>query len=135
VQFAFKRSLSDPTFMLGVIADAGLKDVTGMDYNDHFTAQEAGSPVRDNQFYPLQALYAVDNVCRMSVGFNLRGDEPQGCPVDETRPARPTKEACPPPPGCQVYPVACVCWAEPSVFHVNILPDEETRKKDGVAGS
>ena len=81
-----------------------------MDYNDHFTIEQAGSPVRDNQYYPLQALFAVDNVCRMSVGFNLSGNEPQACPVDKTKTVRPTKEACPPPPGCQVWdPVACVC--------------------------
>jgi hypothetical protein len=82
VQFAFKRSLADARFMLGVVADAGLKDAGRMDYNDCFTASEAGSPLRNSANYPLNALFAVDNVCRQGVGFILAGNEPQGCPAD-----------------------------------------------------
>jgi hypothetical protein len=103
LQFAFKPSLlgSFKTFMWGVWADAGLKDVTKFNYNDHFTEEEAGSPIRGRQFYPLNQLYAVDNTCREAYNFNPTGYEPQICP----RETPPTKEpGGPPPPG----PTVCV---------------------------
>ncbi len=80
VQFAFKRSWSGSVFMIGPIADAGLKDPGKMDYNDRFTIAEAGSPIRNNPNYPLKALFAVDNDCRAAIGFNPNGFEPQLCP-------------------------------------------------------
>jgi hypothetical protein len=81
VQFAFKKSWIGARFMYGVIADGGLKDIGKMDYVDRFTEEEAGSPVRDNKYYPLKALYAVDNVCREVFGFtgNVLKQEPQRC--------------------------------------------------------
>jgi hypothetical protein len=84
VQFAFKRSWAGNVFMLGVIADAGLKDPKKMDYVDRFTIAEAGSPLKDNPNYPLKALYLVDNTCRDAFGFNPTHYEPQGCPVPPT---------------------------------------------------
>jgi hypothetical protein len=83
VQFAFKKSWSGTVFMLGPIADAGLKDAAKLDYVDRYTAADAGSPVRDNKNYPLKALYAVDNVCRAPFGFKATGYEPQLCPTTE----------------------------------------------------
>lgn len=80
VQFAFKKSLSGASFMYSVIADAGLKDITRLDYVDHFTEQEAGSPVRDNPNYPLKELFAVDNTCFQAFGFSPSKFEPKICP-------------------------------------------------------
>jgi hypothetical protein len=80
VQFAFKKSWSGVVFMLGTLADAGLKDPKQLDYVDRFTLPEAGSPVRDNSNYPLKALYLVDNTCRAAFGFKASGGEPQLCP-------------------------------------------------------
>jgi hypothetical protein len=80
VQFAFKKSLGGNRFMYGVIADAGLKDVTLMDYVDRFTESEAGSPEKSEKYYPLKQLYGVDNVCRETFGFEGSGEEPQLCP-------------------------------------------------------
>jgi hypothetical protein len=81
VQFAFKKSWAGTKFMYGVIADGGLKDIGKMDYVDRFTEEQAGSPIRSSKYYPLKALYAVDNVCREVFGFT--GDvlkrEPQRC--------------------------------------------------------
>jgi hypothetical protein len=70
VQFAFKRTLTGNIFMFGVMADAGIKDVTKMDYVDRFTEAEAGSPIRAKKDYPLQALRSVDNTCWEAVGFH-----------------------------------------------------------------
>ncbi len=69
LQFAFKKSWSGTVFMLGVISDAGLKDVTKLDYVDRFKEEEAGSPVKDKKYYPLKALFAVDNTCQEAFGF------------------------------------------------------------------
>jgi hypothetical protein len=83
MQFAFKKSWSGKVFLLGVLSDAGLKDVTKLDYVDRFKEEEAGSPVKDKQYYPLKALFAVDNTCREAFGFKPTGDESQLCPRPE----------------------------------------------------
>lgn len=80
VQFAFKLSLAGSRFVCGVLTDAGLKDITSLDYVDRFTEAEAGSPETSNANYPLKAIYAVDNVCREAIGFVGTGEEPQRCP-------------------------------------------------------
>ena len=79
VQFAFKQALAKTRFMYGVIADAGLKSIADLDYVDRFTEAEAGSPEKSEQYYPLKALYGVDNVCREAQGFTGTGQEPQRC--------------------------------------------------------
>ena len=106
VQFAFKKSWSGVVFMLGVISDAGLKDNQKLDYVDRFTEAEAGSPVRDKEYYPLGALFAVDNSCREAFGFKSNGYEPQICPKEPPPPREPG--APPPPEGpCQPPPGGC----------------------------
>jgi len=109
IQFAIKRSFIGNMFMFGVFADAGLKDISKLDYVDRFTEQEAGSPVKDKQYYPLQALYAVDNTCQEAFGFQPSGYEPKLCPrivvVPTDRPDRP--EPTSPPQGCQLNESIC----------------------------
>lgn len=80
VQFAIKKSWLGSTFMFGVLADAGLRDISKLDYVDAFTEKEAGSPVRSNSYYPLLALFAVDNTCLQTFGFSSSGFEPKICP-------------------------------------------------------
>ncbi len=119
VQFAFKKSLSGDKFMMGVIADAGFRDVGMLDYVDRFTRAEAGSPVRDIKDFPLKKLFNVDNSCREAFGFIAGGFEPQLCPRDEPTPKPGTpEEACQPPPYCSgnFYdwdPVNCICIVTP----------------------
>jgi hypothetical protein len=88
IEFAFKNSWSGNVFMLGVIADAGWKDPGKLDYVDRLPIAEAGSPVKDNMYYPLKGLFLVDNTCRDAFGFEPTHFEPQICPVEPT----PTKE-------------------------------------------
>jgi len=95
VQFAIKKSLIGSSFMIGVIADAGLKDPAKFDYNDRFTEADAGSPIKSKQYYPLKALYAVDNTCWEAYGFKPTGYEPKLCPRAEPTPG--VKQ----PTGCQ----------------------------------
>jgi hypothetical protein len=121
IQIAFKRSLAGDVFMAGVVADAGLKDVGQMDYVDRFTEEEAGSPVRDKQTYPLKALFSVDNTCRDAFGFQPTGYEAMICagyaaPASSgggsgnNNPGSPTQ----PPPsgaGCSIQPSDCTAGA------------------------
>ncbi len=96
VQIAFKYSLiaNDNYFMWGAWTDQGVFNPAWYDYNDHFTAAEAGSPLPGlKKYYPLKALAEVDNTCRWSVGFTPAGDEPGVCPVYKPPTATP-----PPPP-------------------------------------
>lgn len=108
VQFAVKRSLIGNVFMYGTFADAGLKDIQQLDYVDRFTEEEAGSPVIAKKYYPLKALFAVDNTCQEAYGFKPSGYEPKLCPY--VIPATP-KPGSPPPTqvtGCQEpYPGYC----------------------------
>ena len=106
VQFAFKKSLTGPVFMLGVVSDGGLKDASKFDYADHFTEAEAGSSVRNNKHYPLGAVYAVDNTCWEAYGIKTTGFEPKLCqPIDLSSETQPPSNggsdlACNPPPDC-----------------------------------
>jgi hypothetical protein len=103
VDFAFKQSLAGPSFMWGVWADAGLKNPGMFNYNDRFTNAQAGSPIGNSQYYPINAIYAVDNTCRAAYGFTPSGYEPLLCP-SKTLPAavptnKPPKSSCTPVPG------------------------------------
>lgn len=120
VQFAAKKSLVGGSFMMGVIADAGLKDVSRFDYNDHFTEIEAGSPVRGKGNYPLGLLYAVDNTCWEAYGFQATGYEPKICPPILQPVIKPSNGeqplACNPPPDCgggPYDPNTCICLPPP----------------------
>ena len=79
LQIAFKKDLTGPAFMLGVVSDAGLKDVSKFDYVDHIAEADAGSSVRNNPYYPLGVLYAVDNTCWEAYGMQTTGYEPKLC--------------------------------------------------------
>jgi hypothetical protein len=106
IQFAFKKSWSGTVFMLGVLSDAGLKDPGKLDYVDRFTEAEAGSPVKDKQYYPLGELHSVDNTCQEAFGFKPTGYEPKLCPRPDVQPTR--KPGDPPPtPGCPLSDPIC----------------------------
>jgi len=135
VQFAFKKSWSGPAFMVGVVSDAGLKDISKYDYNDYITNVDAGSPVRDNKNYPLGSLYALDNTCWEPYGIRSTGFEPKACqpiivPVVKTPSGEDSEgeAAVVQPAGCtpdsptfcegdgtQWYPYICDCGQTPYI--------------------
>jgi len=124
IQFAFKHSAAGTSFLWGVWADAGYKDVTKFSYNDRFTEAEAGSPQKDSPFYPIKQLFAVDSTCRMAFGFNPTNYEPLICPPIE-RP-KPTKEPDqpdqpPPPGGCPPHPPCTGIWHEDTCWCQSIV--------------
>jgi hypothetical protein len=101
LQFAFKRSLAGNAFMWGVWADAGLRDPSKFNYDDRFTEADAGSPIKGKQYYPIKAIYQVDNTCWAALGFKPTGYEPHLCPPLEPQPTKqpkpgPTPSSCTP---------------------------------------
>jgi len=82
VQLALKYSAIDNAsqFLWNGLADVGIRKPDWFDYNDHFTAAEAGSPYPvQADLYPLRQLAGVDNTCRDAYGFTPTGSEPGLC--------------------------------------------------------
>ena len=71
IQIAFKHSIIalDTHLLWGVWADGLVNQPGWFDYNDHFTIQEAGSPLSNSDDYPLQAFASADNACRGAYDF------------------------------------------------------------------
>ena len=88
VLVAFKNTLTGGEkgkFIWLPWTDAGMHDGTLFEYNDHFTYEQAGYPVKDDlPNYPLKALWGVDNTCRMPSGFTVEGTLARAMP--ELRP-------------------------------------------------
>jgi hypothetical protein len=85
VQLGFHYSAIDnaPAFLWNGLADYGVRRPDWFDYNDHFTQGEAGSPFPTQaDYYPLQALWGVDNTCRDANGFTPTGAEVGLCQYD-----------------------------------------------------
>lgn len=127
VQFAFKKSWIGSVFMLGVVADAGLRDVTRYDYNNYMTIAEAGSPVRNHANFPLGSLYAVDNTCWVPFGLQSVRLSPKSCQpiILEEAPAPSAEEtgvepSCTPP----ADPYYCVFGWNPAICDCDGPPDE-----------
>src|SRR5271157_5972519 len=127
VEFAFKNSLAGPAFMWGVWADAGLKNPGIFNYIERFTNAQAGSPIAANQYYPINAIYAVDNTCQAAYGFKPTGQEPLLCPTSAPAPGstptpkptpKPTKPVATPIPKtlCQKDPFLCI--KPPIILHL-----------------
>jgi hypothetical protein len=82
VQLAFKYSVLNNAsqFLWNGLADAGVRNPAWLDYNDHFTQKEAGSPLPvQTTFYPLKELWGIDNTCRDPFGFTPTGNEAGIC--------------------------------------------------------
>ncbi len=99
VELAIKRSVLDNTFiyMVNMWTGHGTLDPALFDFSDHFTHEQAGAadPELPN-FYPIKAVYELDNSCRMAVGFQPNGSEPGLCPV--LAPTKPAGSSCNPTP-------------------------------------
>ncbi len=91
VQLAFKYAAvgAPDKFLWGAIADEGVKHPDWLDYNDHFTPADAGSPTSGSSLYPVKALASIDNTCRWAYGFVPTGTEPGICPVPPTPTPKP----------------------------------------------
>jgi hypothetical protein len=85
IQLAIKSSLlnSNGIYMAGAWAGKDMLDPSLFDLNDHFTQEQAGSPLKEFEFYyPVKAIAEIDNSCRVAVGFQPSGGEPGLCPLE-----------------------------------------------------
>ena len=65
--------------MWSVLTDDAAIDPARLYYNDYFTAEQAGAANTDDPNYPIKELAAMDNTCRVPLGFQAVGTEPLGC--------------------------------------------------------
>lgn len=84
VEIALKKAVFKdyPTWMWNPLASATPLDPSLFYFNDTFTEARAGSP-KKGENYPLKELAGFDNTCRVTAGFDAKGDEPMGCAVDK----------------------------------------------------
>lgn len=104
VHLAFKHALieSASTFLWGSWTDEGVMEQGWFDYNDKFTLEQAGSPLANNDHYPLKDLFSMDNTCRWTYGFEPTTSYPGLCPLPTPTPTftpTPRPTTCPPPAG------------------------------------
>lgn len=102
IQIAVSKALLEnpQEFTWGAWADNGLRDFGRYDYHDSFGLSEAGSPFRDNDDYPIDAIYNLDNTCRLpygspQIGSNIPGVCVSLPPVEEKEEGQPI--VCEPP--------------------------------------
>ena len=103
IQIAVSRDLLEnpAEFLWGAWADNGLRNATMLDHNDTMGPGEAGSPINTDDNYPLNALYNLDNTCRLPYGFEQMGANfPGMCITQAPAPEpEPNKTTC-----------VCVYW-------------------------
>lgn len=110
VEFAFKLSVigNPKSFMEGAWAGTDSLSPALFDLNDHFTHEQAGSPLPELVTYPLKDVYEIDNTCRMAIGFAPNGNEPGLCPLETDQKVKKCKNKCqygsPDPETCQCPP-------------------------------
>ena len=85
VDLAIKRSLFHEytAFMWSVFASESAVDPEKFYFNDTTAESLAGSPNKSSKYYPVKALSALDNTCRIPIGFQRNGREPLGCVAGE----------------------------------------------------
>jgi len=84
VEIAFEKWIfkdGKEAFMWSVLSSDVAIDPALLYYHDHFTPEEAGAANTDDPNYPIKDLAAVDNTCRVPLGFQAIGTEPLGCYV------------------------------------------------------
>jgi hypothetical protein len=82
VEIAFQRSMfkdGKESFMWSVLSSDAPIDNTRLYYQDSYTAEQAGAANTDDPNYPIKELAAMDNTCRVPLGFQATGSEPLGC--------------------------------------------------------
>jgi len=84
VEIAFEKWIfqgGKEAFMWSVVSSGSAIDPAKSYYHDHYTAEQAGAANSDDPNYPIKELSALDNTCRVPLGFQATGSEPLGCYV------------------------------------------------------
>ena len=96
VHLAVKKDLIGSAFFLWKAwSDGGVADPAMFDYNDNFTDPQAGSPLVNNDFYPVNELDLVDSTCWIAYNFQPSGNELGGCYKRPPTPKPSTPERSP----------------------------------------
>ena len=100
VEIAFKNSLTggeEGQFVWLPWSSVGMLDWSQFEFNDHFTFEQAGYPVKDDmKNYPLKALWGVDNTCRVASGFKPDGTLVGLCQNYDPAPSKGSSSECVP---------------------------------------
>ena len=113
IEIAFKLDLVDIGeeyyfFLWGAWAFADDAHPEWFDHHDHFTLEEAGSPLKDDANYPLKAFFAADNTCRALSGLAATSQLLGMCPVAAPQASGgDDEERCPPENCCPLATVGC----------------------------
>jgi hypothetical protein len=99
IQLAIKTSLvGSPRFFFKAWADNGVADPAKFDYNDSYSEQQAGSPVKTSSLYPVGQIFLVDSTCWIAFNYQPKGTELGGCyqlqPTTVPPTPAPTKVRC-----------------------------------------
>ena len=98
IYLAIKTSLvGESRFMWKAWADSGVADPAQFDYNDAYSESQAGSPIKNSEFYPLGDLNRMDCTCWVAYNFAPTGNEPGGCVTSQPAPSQPDEPPPPPP--------------------------------------
>jgi hypothetical protein len=84
IEIAYKKWLfkdGNEQFMWNVWASKSEPNPGKFNLHDSFTAAQAGSPNKNDANFPLKDVVAVDNSCRVPLGFDVLGNELLGCLV------------------------------------------------------
>ena len=117
VQLAVKRDIlqGNQRFLVGLWAGQDDLDPALFEFSDTFTHEQAGAAVTELEyFYPIKEVSALDNTCRMAVGFQPTGSEPGLCPLPVV-PGQPNEE--PPSATCPPQYVYCVNFGNQTVCY------------------
>ena len=84
IEFAFKLDLAavgeeKPVFLWGAWAFMDEVHPEFFDIQDHTSLEDAGSPLKENVYYPIKAFSAADNTCRGLLGITPTGQLPGMC--------------------------------------------------------
>ncbi len=84
VELAFKNTLTGGEkgkFIWLPWSNVGMTDLSMFEFNDHFTYEEAGYPLKEDAVnYPIKEIWGVDNTCRVASNFTPEGYMPGLCP-------------------------------------------------------
>lgn len=111
VEIAFDRRMfkdGKEAFMWSVLSSDTAIDPSRLYYNDSFSAEQAGAANTDDPNYPIKELAAMDNTCRVPLGFQAVGAEPMGCFIkggESEVKATPSSEG--PDSTCAQFPSLC----------------------------
>ena len=80
IQLAIKKGMAGGSrFFWKAWADSGLADPAKFDYNDTMSEEQAGSPNKNSNLYPIGDLNLMDSTCRVAYKYEATGKELGGC--------------------------------------------------------